>query len=88
MVPAHHWKDRIGDFCVADYLPKLNMVHLVGYQFPLTRGWRVTARCRDEIALKRAPQRKAVAGCRVAEFWPHPRNAEKAHSGVSLFYGA
>jgi hypothetical protein len=26
---AHHRKDGMGDFCVANYLPKLNMMHLV-----------------------------------------------------------
>jgi hypothetical protein len=48
---------------------------------------RITARCRDEIALRRARRRKSVGGCRVAEFWPSPRTAEKAHNGASPPYG-
>src|ERR1051326_3661588 len=28
---AYDWRDRIGDFCVADYLAELNKVHLVRY---------------------------------------------------------
>jgi hypothetical protein len=27
-VSAYDWRDRIGDFCVADYLVELNVVHL------------------------------------------------------------
>jgi hypothetical protein len=49
---------------------------------------RITAHCRDEIALRRARRRKSVGGCRVAESWPLPRTAEKAHNGASPLYGA
>ena len=28
---AHDWRDRIGDFCVADYLAELDTVHRVRY---------------------------------------------------------
>src|ERR1043166_10139984 len=31
---AHHWRDGIGDFCVADYLAELNQVHLLGHYTP------------------------------------------------------
>jgi len=30
-VSAYDWRDRIGDFCVADYLAELDMVHVVRY---------------------------------------------------------
>ena len=43
----------------------------------------ITARCRDEIALRRAGRRKSVGGCRAAEFWPSPQTVEKAHNGAS-----
>jgi hypothetical protein len=48
----------------------------------------ITARCRDEIALRRARRRKSVGGCRAAEFWPSPQTVEKAHNGASPLYGA
>jgi hypothetical protein len=28
---AYDWRDRTGDFCVADYLSKLDMVHVMRY---------------------------------------------------------
>jgi hypothetical protein len=28
-VSAYDWRDRIGDFCVADYLAELDMVHVM-----------------------------------------------------------
>src|SRR5512132_1035672 len=31
MVSAYDWRDRIGDFCVADYLAEHYMVHVVRY---------------------------------------------------------
>jgi len=31
---------------------------------------------------------KSVGGCRVAEFWPSPRSAEKARNGASPLYDA
>jgi hypothetical protein len=30
-VSAHNWRDRIGDFCVADYLAELDTVHVMRY---------------------------------------------------------
>ena len=30
-VSAYNWRDRIGDFCVADYLAELDMVHVMRY---------------------------------------------------------
>jgi hypothetical protein len=30
-VSAYDWRDRIGDFCVADYLAELDKVHPVRY---------------------------------------------------------
>jgi hypothetical protein len=49
---------------------------------------RITARCLDEIALRRARRRKSAGGRRVAEFWPSLRTAEKAHNGAWPLYGA
>jgi hypothetical protein len=45
-VSAYDWRDRIGDFCVADYLAERDKVHLVRYStrperafhLPLRRG--------------------------------------------------
>ena len=34
-VSAHDWRDRIGDFCVADYLVELNVAHYAGYSAPV-----------------------------------------------------
>ena len=48
----------------------------------------ITARCRDEIALRCVRRRKSVGGRRVVEFQPSPRTAEKAHNGASPLYGA
>jgi len=28
---AHDWRDRIGDFCVSDYLAELDTVHVMSY---------------------------------------------------------
>jgi hypothetical protein len=36
-VPAYDWRDRIGDFCVADYLAELDTVHVMRYSTPKTR---------------------------------------------------
>ena len=47
-----------------------------------------TARCREEIALRRARRRKCGAGCRAAELWPQQRRAEKARNGAAPFYDA
>jgi hypothetical protein len=30
-VSAYNWRDRIGDFCVADYLAELDTVHVMRY---------------------------------------------------------
>ena len=30
-VSAYNWRDRIGDFCVADYLEELDTVHVMRY---------------------------------------------------------
>ena len=30
-VSAYDWRDRIGDFCVADYLAELHMMHVMRY---------------------------------------------------------
>jgi hypothetical protein len=30
-VSAYDWRDRMGDFCVADYLAELDMVHVMRY---------------------------------------------------------
>ena len=30
-VSAYDWRDRIGDFCVADYLAELDKVHVMRY---------------------------------------------------------
>jgi len=49
---------------------------------------RIIVRCRGEIALRRARRQKSAGECRVAEFWPSPRTAEKAHDGASPLYGA
>jgi hypothetical protein len=48
----------------------------------------ITDRCRDEIASSRARRRKSVDGCRLVEFQPSLRTAEKAHNGASPLYGA
>ena len=43
-VSAYNWRDRIGDFCVADYLAELDTVHVMGYStrfsLPLRTGLR------------------------------------------------
>jgi hypothetical protein len=40
-VSAHDWRDRIGDFCVADYLEELDTMHVMrystGFGLPLRR---------------------------------------------------
>jgi hypothetical protein len=33
-VSAYDWRDRIGDFCVADYLEEFDAVHVMGYSTP------------------------------------------------------
>jgi hypothetical protein len=38
MVSAYDWRDRIGDFCVADYLAEHDMVHVVRYSTRLGRA--------------------------------------------------
>ena len=48
----------------------------------------ITARCRDEIALRCVRRRKSVGGRRVVEFQPSPRTAEKAQNGASPLDGA
>jgi hypothetical protein len=35
-VSAYDWRDRIGDFCVADYLAELDMVHVMRYSTPFS----------------------------------------------------
>jgi hypothetical protein len=35
-VSAYDWRDRIGDFCVADYLAELDMVHVIRYSTPFS----------------------------------------------------
>jgi len=34
-MPAHDWRDGIGDFCVTDYLAEFDEVHLTGYFTPV-----------------------------------------------------
>ncbi len=44
-VSVYDWRDRIGDFCVADYLAELDMVHVMRYstRFSLTCAARAHA---------------------------------------------
>jgi hypothetical protein len=35
-VSAYNWRDRIGDFCVADYLEELDTVHVMRYSTPFS----------------------------------------------------
>ena len=47
----------------------------------------ITGRCRDGIVARRVRRQKFVAGCRVAEFEPLRRSAEKAQNGAAPFRG-
>jgi hypothetical protein len=44
-VSAYDWRDRIGDFCVADYLAELDTVHLVRYSTRFSLDLRRTTSC-------------------------------------------
>ena len=44
-VSAYDWRDRIGDFCVADYLAELDMVHVVRYSTRFSLHLRCTSSC-------------------------------------------
>jgi hypothetical protein len=35
-VSAYDWRDRIGDFCVADYLEEFDTVHVMRYSTPFS----------------------------------------------------
>src|SRR5947209_18979719 len=43
-VSAYDWRDRIGDFCVADYLAELDKVHVMRYS---TRFCGRSVQCRS-----------------------------------------
>jgi hypothetical protein len=42
-VPAYDWRDRIGDFCVADYLEEFDTVHVMRYSTPSSSIWAARA---------------------------------------------
>ena len=44
-VSAYDWRDRIGDFCVADYLAELDKVHVVRYSTRFSLNLRRTSSC-------------------------------------------
>ena len=94
-MPAHHRKDRVGDFCVAHYLAKLNVVHLVGgYELEVRRlrledkrAEIVNGRCRGEIGARRESRRKCGGAPRLVEFWRRRQSYEKLQTGVGCFCG-
>jgi len=45
-VSAYDWRDRIGDFCVADYLAELDKVHVARYSTRLERAFPFAAPAR------------------------------------------
>ncbi|PYI86850.1 MAG: hypothetical protein DMF09_00325 [Verrucomicrobia bacterium] len=44
-VSAYDWRDRIGDFCVADYLAELDTVHVMRYSTRFSLHSRRTSSC-------------------------------------------
>ncbi len=44
-VSAYNWRDRIGDFCVADYLAELDTVHVMRYSTRFSLPLRRTSLC-------------------------------------------
>jgi hypothetical protein len=44
-VSAYDWRDRMGDFCVADYLAKLDTVHVRRYSTRFSLHLRRTSSC-------------------------------------------
>jgi hypothetical protein len=42
---AHNWRDRVGDFCVADYLAEHYMVHVMSYSTRFSLHLRHTISC-------------------------------------------
>src|SRR4029450_4365340 len=45
MMSAYNWRDRIGDFCVADYLVEHYTVHVVRYSTPCSLHLSRTSSC-------------------------------------------
>ena len=45
MVSAYDWRDRIGDFRVADYLVELDTVHVVRLFYTISLNLRRTSSC-------------------------------------------
>ena len=45
-VSAYDWTDRIGDFCVAEYVAELDMVHVVKYSTRFSLHLGRTSSCR------------------------------------------
>jgi len=43
-VSAYDWRDRIGDFCVADYLAELDKVHVMRYSTRPERAFHLPLR--------------------------------------------
>jgi hypothetical protein len=44
-VSAYDWRDRIGDFCVADYLVELDTVHVVRLFYTISLHLSRTSSC-------------------------------------------
>ena len=44
-VSAYDWRDRIGDFCIADYLVELDTVHVVRLFYTISLHLSRTSSC-------------------------------------------
>jgi hypothetical protein len=65
-VSACNWRDRIGDFCVADYLEEFDTVHVMRYSTPfslhLRRKGSGASTCCFEKRRRRARRSSSCAG--------------------------
>jgi hypothetical protein len=76
-VSAYDWRDRIGDFCVADYLAELDMVHVMRYStrfgLHLRRKGSGASTCCFEKRTRRARRSSSSTG----------RQRQTVHRGIS-----
>jgi hypothetical protein len=76
-VSAYNWRDRIGDFCVADYLAKLDTMHVMRYStrfgLHLRRKGSGASTCCFEKRRRRARRSSSCTG----------RQRQTVHRGIS-----